>query len=98
VHGSEAATPENRFSGKNRTRYMNPELDPLIDRYFATIPTQERLDVRSNMLHIMSDQVIALGVFYGPEPMLINKRLINVNNAKAPSSDETWNGHLWDVR
>jgi peptide/nickel transport system substrate-binding protein len=97
VHGSEAATPENRFSGKNRTRYMNPELDSLIDRYFTTIPTAERLEVLGSMLHIMSDQVIALGVFYGPEPMLINKRLVNVNTARAPSSDETWNGHLWEV-
>ncbi len=98
IHGSEAALPENRFSGKNRTRYMNAELDTLIDRYFTTIPTQERLQILGGMLQHMSDRVVALGVFYGPEPMLINHRLLNVNTVRAPSSDETWNAHQWDVR
>jgi hypothetical protein len=50
------------------------------------------------MLHLISDQVVALGIFYAPEPKLIGNRLLNVNAARATSADETWNGHLWDVR
>lgn len=96
--GSEAALPENRFGGKNRTRYQNAELDSLIEKFYVTIPTQERLQTLGLMLQHISDRVVALGVFYGPEPMLINNRLLNVGTAPAPSSDETWNGHLWDVK
>jgi len=96
--GTEAAVPENRFGGKNRTRYMNAELDSLIEKYYVTIPTQERLQTLGLMLQHISERVVALGVFYGPEPMLINNRLLNVGTAPAPSSDETWNGHLWDIR
>jgi len=96
--GSEAALPENRFGGKNRTRYASAELDSLIEKYFVTIPTQERLQTLGAILQHLSERVVALGVFYGPEPMLINNRLLNVATARAPSSDETWNGHLWDIK
>jgi peptide/nickel transport system substrate-binding protein len=98
ITSSEAALPDNKFSGKNRTRYMNADLDVLIDRYFTTIPTLERRQSLSAIVRHLSEQVVALGVFYGPEPMLINNRLVNVANAPGPEADETWNGHEWDIR
>jgi len=39
----EARLPENRFTGSSNSRYMNPEYDALVDRYFLTVPRQERL-------------------------------------------------------
>jgi len=98
LSSTEAAVPENRFNGKNRTRYMNPELDVLIDRYLTTIPRQQRTDALGQMMHLISDQVVALGIFYAPEPKLISNRLTEVHAAKAPGADETWNAHLWDLR
>ena len=95
---SEAALPENRFNGKNRTRYSNPELDGYIDRYLTTIPVPERTEVLGRLVHLISDQVVALGIFYAPEPKLIGNRLLNVKAALAPSADETWNAHQWDLR
>jgi peptide/nickel transport system substrate-binding protein len=95
---SEAPLPENRFNGKNRTRYISPELDGLIDRYLSTIPRQERLQILGQLLNFISDRVLALGTFYAHEPILIGNRLVNVTAAKAPNADETWNGHLWDIR
>ena len=41
-------------------------------------------------MHLISDQLPALGVFYAPEPKLISNRVLNVKAAQAPSSDETW--------
>src|SRR5205807_2116366 len=35
---SEARTPERNYVGGNYTRYMNPETDALVQRYFTTIP------------------------------------------------------------
>ena len=95
---SEAALPENRFSGNNRTRYMNAELDGFIERYFTTIPMAQRREVLGSILNHLSDRVVALGVFYGPEPTLINNRLVNVHSAPGPYADETWNAHQWDIR
>jgi ABC-type transport system substrate-binding protein len=39
---SEAPLPENNYVGSNKTRYMNPEYDAIVDRYFTTIPWAER--------------------------------------------------------
>jgi len=95
---SEAALPENRYNGKNRTRYQNPELDGYIERYLTTVPMKERVDALTQVMRLISDQLPALGIFYAPEPKLISNRLVDVHAAHAAAADETWNAHLWDVR
>lgn len=94
----EAPLPDNSWRGNNRMRYTNPQLDSLIDRYFTTIPLQERTDIVGQMVHILSDQAVALGTIYGAEPTLIGKRLMNVGAELAEGADETWNVQQWDVR
>src|SRR5581483_454007 len=42
-HSNQARLAENNFVGENRSRYMNPDLDALIDRYLVTIPHAERV-------------------------------------------------------
>src|SRR5206468_9822424 len=42
---SQAPVPENNYVGGNYGRYMNADLDTLIQRYFVTIPRQERAGV-----------------------------------------------------
>jgi peptide/nickel transport system substrate-binding protein len=95
---SESPLPENGFRGKNRTRYMNAEYDALTERYFTTIPVRERNAVLGQIVHHISDNVLAIGLLYGPEPTLIGNRLVNVSAPGAIGSDETWNGHEWDVK
>ncbi|HZT07896.1 MAG TPA: ABC transporter substrate-binding protein [Chloroflexota bacterium] len=95
---SEIPLPDNNWKGKNRTRYSNPELDGLVSRYYSTIPKTDRTAVLAQAAHILSDQVIGLGIFYGPEPMLISNKLVNVSSGKAADVDETWNIETWDLR
>jgi peptide/nickel transport system substrate-binding protein len=95
---SEAPLPENRFVGKNRTRYSNPEMDVLIEKFVTTVPRAERVQTLGQMLRLMTEDVAALGIFYAPEPMLISNRLVDVHAAKSTEADETWNAHLWDLR
>lgn len=97
-HSAEAPLPENRFNGKNRTRYMNADLDSSIDKYLTTIPRRERIEILGQIVRHISERVLALGTFYAPEPILISNRLVNVAAARAPNADETWNAHEWDVR
>ncbi len=95
---SQAPLPENNWTGENRTRYMNPELDSLIEQYYTTIPHDARIQVLGRMVHLLSDQVVALGIIYPPEPMLIANRLVNVTPGNAAEVDETWNVEQWDLR
>jgi peptide/nickel transport system substrate-binding protein len=93
LHSSEAPLPENRFQGRSRARYMNPEFDALIDRYMATIPWGPRMQVLGQVLHHMTDQLINMGLFYDVETTLVSNQLVNV-----PAQNPTANIHEWDVK
>ncbi|MBM2813228.1 MAG: hypothetical protein HW416_3987, partial [Chloroflexi bacterium] len=92
-HGSSTPLPENGYRGNNRTRYRNAELDAMIDRYFVTIPWTERMEVLGQIVHHLSDQLVAMGVLYDAQPMLIGNRLLNVSAAA-----QSANAIEWDVR
>ena len=84
--------PQNRFVGGNRSRYMNPELDGLIDRYLATIPFAPRMQALGGIVHHVSDQLNVIGLFYDLRTTLVSNRLRNVT-AQYP----TWNAHEWEL-
>jgi len=94
-HSSDAQLPENNFRGRNRGRYMNPELDALIDRYFTTVPRPERSAILADIVRHITDQVVVIHLFYNTVPQMVNRRLKNVS-ARTPRA-EAWNVHLWDI-
>jgi ABC-type transport system substrate-binding protein len=93
LHSNEAPMPETRYTGRNRSRYMNPELDALIDRYVSTIPSAPRMEVFGQIVRHISDQLNAMGLFYDLRTTLVGNRLMN-----APAQNPTWNVHLWDLK
>jgi len=97
-HSSQAPLPENNYRGNNRSRYRNPELDALIDRYFVTIPAQDRTQILGQMVHHVTENVVLLGLFFIVEPALINNRIVNVTPRQAEDALHTWNAHEWDLR
>ena len=96
VHGSQAPRPENNYAGNNRTRYMDADLDRLIDRFHVTIPMAERVQIVGQILNHMTDRLVVMGLFYDAEPIVMSKRLRNVSGVPV-SSKHTWNAHEWDV-
>jgi ABC-type transport system substrate-binding protein len=89
--------PENNFTGTSKHRYMNAELDALIDRYFSTIPRPERVEVVGGILQHISEQAVPLPMFYDANPSLISNRLRNVTARKGGTSTEVWNVEDWDT-
>ncbi len=96
-HSRELPLAENRYSGKNLARYANPELDSLVDRYYATVNQRDRIQVLAQTLRLMSDQLPILTLFYDVEAALGSNRLVNFTGKPAESTG-AWNAHLWDVR
>jgi peptide/nickel transport system substrate-binding protein len=94
-HSASAPTAENRYQGNNRARYMNPELDALLDRFYATIPPQERTQALRAVVRHLSDEAIWMGLFYAVYNTLISNRVKN----RTPDSNRSkaYNSHLWDV-
>ncbi len=87
-------TAENRYVGSNYARYQNPEFDALIDRFYATIPRPERMEVLRQMMRHISENLNLMGLFYDGDFMFANNRLLNVNG----NETEVWNVQEWDVR
>jgi peptide/nickel transport system substrate-binding protein len=98
-HSSQMRTPENNYVGSNYMNYKNPEWDGLLDRFFATIPYEERTQVLGQIVHMMTDQLLVMGIIYEADPYLIANRVVNMNpphgNVRSP---QAWNGNEWDVR
>jgi peptide/nickel transport system substrate-binding protein len=95
-HSDEIALPENRFTGANRARYGNTELDAAIDRYYVTIPWPERMMVLSRAVRHMTDQVTVMGIFFDVTPAMAANRVINIKAGRMGT--DPINAHEWDLR
>lgn len=93
----ELPLPDKRYVGKNVSNYSNPEMDSLVDRYFATVPPRERVQVQAQIMLHMSEQLPIMMLFYDTEPSLVSNRLVNYGGKPAQSTG-AWNVHLWDIR
>jgi peptide/nickel transport system substrate-binding protein len=92
-HSSQAPLPENNFTGDNKSRYMNAELDALLDRFFTTIPRRERTAALGQIVHHLTDQLPGFGLFYDVHPLLAHRRIANVD-----VTNTDWNAHRWEIR
>ncbi len=97
LHSSEARLASRGYRGQNNARYMNPEMDALVERYQITVPIPERIQVIGQIVHKVTDEQIWMGTVFDSEPALISNRLTDVG-AKANGSTMTWNAHAWGVR
>lgn len=80
LHSSRARLPENAFQASpvNVSRYMNSQLDNLIDSYFRTIPEPERIVVLGRIIRHIAEQLPVMGIYHDARPDAFSYRLINV--------------------
>jgi peptide/nickel transport system substrate-binding protein len=100
LHSSQSRLPSNNFriaGPGNRSRYMSPELDALLETYFKTVPVPERIHGLGQIIRHVADQVTVVGLYYSPSPGAIAERLQNVSR-EWPQVFITWNAHEWDVK
>jgi len=99
LHSDRVALPENNYlTSGNHPRYRSRELDASIERYFTTIPHEDRMDAARRIVQHVSEQVAWIGLFYQTEPDLVANRLLNVPVPKSSGSSRLWNIHEWDIR
>jgi ABC-type transport system substrate-binding protein len=91
--GPQAPLPENNFVGLNYSRYSNPELDALVDRYFQTIPRGERTALMGEIIRHTTGALNVMGLYHDVQPTLVAHRITGLTTPAAG-----WNAHLWDVR
>ncbi|MBM2812314.1 MAG: hypothetical protein HW416_3073, partial [Chloroflexi bacterium] len=94
----EAPLPENRFRGGNRGRYMNADLDALIETHDATIDERQRGPMLAQIVHHVTDQVVMIGLFFDLDATVYSDRIVGSVTGFAERSTQAWNAHTWDVR
>jgi peptide/nickel transport system substrate-binding protein len=95
---TETPLPTNNFVGNNRSRYVSAELDDLIQRYYATVPLSQRIQLLGSVLHHMSENVTLLGVHHATQVDLVANRLSNVLPVNSEDTRLTWNIHEWELK
>ncbi len=97
-HTRGIALPENNFlvSGNN-SRYHNPEMDTAIDKYFTTVPLDQRMEWGRKIVHILSDDVGWIGLYHLVGPQLVPDRLLNLRHARNENSQLEFM-YEWDLK
>jgi peptide/nickel transport system substrate-binding protein len=95
--GSNTPLASNNYVGDNNSRYMNPEFDALIERYFSTIPTQERTAALGKVVNHMTANLTVLPMFYNAETGMVSHRVQNASGRRGEGASQTWNVLQWDV-
>ncbi|HEY3116047.1 MAG TPA: ABC transporter substrate-binding protein [Chloroflexota bacterium] len=82
-HTRGIALPENNFlvSGNN-SRYRSPEMDVAVDKYFTTVPWDQRMEWGRKIVHILSDDVGWIGLYHLVGPELWPDRLLNLRQGR----------------
>lgn len=94
---TDARTAERNYVGGNYVRYMNPEVDALVARYFTTIAFNDRMRVLGQLVRHTTDNLIWMPLFWRVVPTFIHNRLQDVP-ASGDVGEQEWNAHMWDVR
>jgi peptide/nickel transport system substrate-binding protein len=98
LYSAQTPLPANDFVGRNHPRYMNPEFDALLDRYYTTLPRADRTRVLGQVVNHTTERLTLMGLFYDVEPIAVGRRLVNVAAGKTADSTPVWNADQWDVR
>jgi peptide/nickel transport system substrate-binding protein len=92
-----APVAETRFTGDNKSRYMDPEMDALTAKYQVTIPIQARMDVATQMIRNVTTNLPILPLYYDSFPGVRMARLTNAEAAAGGGSAD-WNVADWDLQ
>jgi peptide/nickel transport system substrate-binding protein len=94
---TDARVAERNYVGGNYVRYMNPEIDVLIERYFTTIPFNDRMQVLGQIVRHTTENLIWMPVYWRVIPTFIGHQLVDVP-AVSDVGAQYWNAHLWDLK
>jgi len=99
-HSLAARLPENNFiargpaGGINWSRYSDPEMDALVERFYSTVPRRERLQIAGQIVHQATDQVVVMPLFWDPSLNMVSGR---VQNVPAIGDSVPWNVEEWQT-
>ena len=73
------------------------QCDALLDRFVSTVPGGERVEILSQIMRRVTDDLVFMGMFHIVNPTLIHDRLSNVTAGSAAAT-AAWNAHEWALK
>jgi ABC-type transport system substrate-binding protein len=96
-NSAELPRPENRWTGVNRGGWTNPRFDELVATFNATLDRPERARLLAQMVHILSDDVGVISLYFNLNVTAFVSNLVGPKIA-VPESDIAWNVYEWELR
>ena len=81
---------------RNGAKLSREELKFLIDGYLTTVPLAPRIATLGRIVHITTDQLTLMGLYYNPLPGAIASSVAGVST-DWPLNTITWNVHEWEL-
>lgn len=90
--------PENRFSGNNQGGWSNERFDSLADALSSTLDPDERVQLRTRVARLFSEELPAMSVMYKTNHAAYVKEIRGVPPTRSPGSTGiyTWNIQDWE--
>jgi peptide/nickel transport system substrate-binding protein len=92
LNGRDLASNANRWSGRNRSGYVNARTDELLDLLAATIDPQQRIPLLREQVSTIMGDVATMPLFYEP------RAILQVKSVKGDIHpyNTGWNTQTWD--
>ena len=91
------SAPENRWTGRNRGSWSNPEFDRFADTFTRTLDQQERVQAVAQMVRIFSEELPNISMYFNPTPT-VHVAALKGPQAVDPAADISWNIHEWEFQ
>jgi peptide/nickel transport system substrate-binding protein len=100
LHSAQAMIPERRYVGTNRGAFMSAEMDRLIDGFFLTPRSADRLQLDREMVQLISTELPIIHTIYDirKEFQAAGFTGMGIKTGLDPIRSSTWNVHEWDKR
>lgn len=90
--GRDISSAANRWSGRNRAAYINPQADALLQRLQATVDARERLPIIKEHVQIMMADLAYMPLYWEARVILALKSV----KGDIHPYNSGWNANSWD--
>jgi ABC-type transport system substrate-binding protein len=90
------ATPANRWVGRNKGGYYEPEIDRLAGTYYASLERKDRNQAVMQAMALVSDQAAYFPLYYGYEVTAHGPSVVGPRAAR--KAEALWKIEEWDWR
>jgi peptide/nickel transport system substrate-binding protein len=100
-HSRNVARPENRWGGQNRSAYVDPESDSIVERLLTALDQTERWNLEGDLANLITRNAVFFWYYHPTAASTTKKGLSGVKPSRAVGQSGdlmlSWNIADWDL-